>query len=549
MTDAAGHPGFEWGTTVSRRAGSSIPFLMYEPRRRHLLELLGDVARWPGRDLIVQGERRISTEQFLGAVDLAAAHLTKRGVGPGDRVLLLAPNSPEWVVAFWAVVAAGAVVAPGNGWWSADEVAHAVDLLAPALVVGDDRRLAPVGDRPARLTITELQGIVDEAPRRHSGASPASPVGNRPPPTPPGQEDDPAVIIFTSGTTGLPKGGVLAHRSVIANLHNLLAVSKRLPHTLPPDSRGHVNLHTFPLFHIGGVQVMCFGLVTGGTLVFLEGRFETGKVLDAIERERVDVWGAVPTMALRVLDDPTLGRRDLTGIRSISLGGAPVPAELVQRLHAAFPNARRRVSTAYGMTEAGGTVAAGSGAVMAEHPGTSGRPLPVVELRIAEPDASGAGEILVRTPGQMLGYWDDAAGTPVDGDGFLHTGDLGRVDDGLLWVVGRTKDVVIRGGENIAAPRVEAVLLEHPAVAEVAVVGLPDPVWGEEVAAAIVARTGTAPAADVLAEFAAGRLAHFEVPARWWLRDEPLPVNDAGKVDKRALKAAWPSQDLTRSER
>jgi long-chain acyl-CoA synthetase len=109
--------------------------------------------------------------------------------------------------------------------------------------------------------------------------------------------------------------------------------------------------------------------------------------------------------------------------------------------------------------------------------------------------------------------------------------------------------VVIRGGENIAAPRVEAVLLEHPAVAEVAVVGLPDPVWGEEVAAAVVARTGTAPAADVLAKFAAVRLAHFEVPARWWLRDEPLPVNDAGKVDKRALKAAWPSQDLTRSER
>jgi long-chain acyl-CoA synthetase len=503
---------------------------MYQPRRRHLLEFLDDVARWPGRDLIVQGDRRISTEQFLGAVDLTAAHLTKQGVGPGDRVLLLAPNSAEWVVAFWAVLATGAVVAPGNGWWSADEAAHAVDLLTPGLVVGDDRRLAHIGDEPTRLTITELQDIVDESPSRHG-----------PPPTPPGQEDDPAVIIFTSGTTGLPKGAVLAHRSVIANLHNLLAVSKRLPNTLPPDSRGPVNLHTFPLFHIGGVQVMCFGMVTGGTLVFLEGRFETGKVLNAIERERVDVWGAVPTMALRVLDDPTLGQRDLTGIRSISLGGAPVPAELVQRLHAAFPNARRGVSTAYGMTEAGGTVAAGSGAVMAEHPGTSGRPLPVVELRIDEPDDRGAGEILVRTPGQMLGYWDDAAGTPIDCDGFLHTGDLGRVDDGLLWVVGRTKDVVIRGGENIAAPRVEAVLLKHPDVAEVAVVGLPDPVWGEEVAAAVVARSGATPTTEALAEFAAGRLAHFEMPARWWLRDEPLPVNDAGKVDKRALKAAWPS--------
>jgi long-chain acyl-CoA synthetase len=184
---------------------------------------------------------------------------------------------------------------------------------------------------------------------------------------------------------------------------------------------------------------------------------------------------------------------------------------------------------------------------MAEHPGTSGRPLPLVELSIDRPDDDGVGEILVRTPGQMLGYWDDAADSPIDRDGFLHTGDLGRVDDGLLWVVGRSKDVVIRGGENIAAPRVEAVVLEHPDVAEVAVVGLPHSEWGEEVAAAVVIRAGAAPTTDALRNFASARLAHFEVPAHWWLRQEPLPVNDAGKVDKRALKAAWPAGPSTPS--
>jgi len=529
MTPAHATTGFEWGTAVSRRTDSSTPFLMYEPRRRHLIELLDDVVRWPGRDLVVQGERRVSTERFLGAVEVATAHLVKQGLTPGERVLLLAPNSPEWVVGFWATLAAGAVIAPGNGWWSADEVAHAVRLLRPTLVIGDERRLASVPDGPARVTIDDLRDLVDCAPAR-----------DQPPAVPAADEEDPAVIVFTSGTTGLPKGAVLAHRSIIANLHNLLAVSKRLPHTLAPDSRGTVNLHTFPLFHIGGIQIMSFGLVSGGTLVFLEGRFEAGKVLDIIERERVDVWGAVPTMAMRVLDDPTLKQRDLACVRSLSLGGAPVPPELVQRLHAAFPSARRGVSTNYGMTEAGGTVAAGSGAVMADHPGTSGRPLPVVELRIDGPDEAGAGEILVRTPGQMLGYWDDAAGTPIDDEGFLHTGDVGRLQDGLLWVVGRTKDVVIRGGENIAAPRVEAVLLEHPDVAEVAVVGLPDPEWGEEVGAAVVHRAGTAPTTAALAEFAATRLAHFEVPAHWWIRPEPLPVNAAGKVDKRTLKDAWP---------
>jgi long-chain acyl-CoA synthetase len=430
-------------------------------------------------------------------------------------------------------VASGAVVVPGNGWWSAEELAHAVALVEPALVIADAKRIGLLGAGPRRLPIEDVRLIVERAtPRR------------RPPAPLPGHEDDPAVIVFTAGTTGLPKGAVLPHRSIIANLHNMLATSKRLPHTLPADGRGQVSLHTFPLFHIGGIQVMCFSLLTGGTMVFLEGRFSSGQVLDLIEQERINLWGAIPTMATRVLDDPTRPARDLSSLRSLSLGGSPVGAELVQRLGAAFPGLNRGVSANYGMTEAGGSVASAGAAVMAEHPGTSGQPLPVVELRIDRPDADGAGEILVRTPGQMLSYWDESEeDDPIDHEGFLHTGDLGKVSEGLLWVVGRSKDVVIRGGENIAAPHVESVLSKHPAIAEVAVVGLPHDIWGEEVAAAVVPRPGTQPTEKELAEFAAGRLAHYEVPAHWWMRPEPLPVNEAGKVDKRALKAQWPARE------
>jgi long-chain acyl-CoA synthetase len=503
---------------------------MYEPRREHLADLLQDVARWTGRDLIVQGDRRISTEKFLGAVTDVATHLVGAGVRPGDRVLLLAPNSPEWVVAFWAAATCGAIVVPANGWWSAEELGHAVELVEPAVVIADEQRFERLDADVPRIDIAELHRLVEAAPLR-STAPPVVAVD--------GSEDDPVVIVFTSGTTGLPKGAVLAHRSIIGNLHNMLVTSKRLPHLLPRDGRGQVSLHTFPLFHIGGIQVMCFSMLTGGTMVFLEGRFSSGTVLDLIERERVELWGAIPTMAMRVLDDPTLTERNLESIRSISLGGAPVSAELVRRLATAFPNLRRAVSANYGMTEAGGSVASASGSVMADNPGTSGRPLPVVELRIDRPDETGAGEILVRTPGQMLGYWQDPDNDLVDHEGFLHTGDLGRVTEGLLWVVGRSKDVVIRGGENVAAAHVEAVLLEHPAVAEVAVVGLPHEEWGEEVAALVVPKRGVAVTADELAAFAAGRLAHFEVPAHWWFRSDPIPVNGTGKVDKRVVRAEW----------
>jgi long-chain acyl-CoA synthetase len=193
------------------------------------------------------------------------------------------------------------------------------------------------------------------------------------------------------------------------------------------------------------------------------------------------------------------------------------------------------------MTETGGAVASASGSLMAKHPRTAGRPVPVAEVRILDPDPDGIGEIAVRTPGAMLGYWGEEEDDVIDPEGFVHTGDLGRLDDGLLYVTGRSKDVVIRGGENIAAAHVEAVLLEHPAVVEVAVVGWPHPDLGEEVAAAVVPRVGADPAPGELAAFAAERLAHFEVPTRWWVSRRALPTNGVGKIDKRAVLVQWGS--------
>jgi long-chain acyl-CoA synthetase len=228
-------------------------------------------------------------------------------------------------------------------------------------------------------------------------------------------------------------------------------------------------------------------------------------------------------------------------VRAISLGGAPVLPELVARIKSRFPNVERGVSQVYGLSEGGGTLTAASGRDLVERPGTAGRPLPIVELRIDDPDEDGTGEVTARTPTQMLGYWGQPSGGVIDADGWVHTGDVGHIDaGGYLFITGRLKDLIIRGGENVAAPHVEDVLLKHPDVREVAVCGLPDPDLGEVVAAAIVVEAGAAVTAADLRAFAADHLAYFEVPSRWWLRTETLPANAVGKVDKHALASAWP---------
>jgi len=532
-------PPFAWGTDTVRRT-TGIPFLVYEPRRTNAASLLDDARRWGGRVHLVRGGHRLTFDELFDLVPKTAAVLGDRGVKPGDRVMLLAFNSIEWVVGFWAVLAAGGVVVLANAWWSEAEVQHSLAVADATLVLADERSAKLVPPGPAVVTLEDLTA---EAARR-SGPLPAP---GAPVPAKAGDEDDPAVILFTSGTSGPPKGAVLPHRSVIALQHMLLHVTRQLPHTLGDDLPPEVMLQTGPLFHIGGIMSLVRQLLLGGTLVFPAGRFDPTEVLDLIEAEGVHRWGGVPTMVSRVLHDPSIEGRDLARVRAISLGGAPVPPELVERIKARFPNVERGVSQVYGLSEAGGTLTAASGRDLVERPGTAGRPLPLVELRIARPDGDGTGEVLARTPTQMLGYRGDDADDGVEAgiigdDGWLHTGDLGRLDaDGYLFITGRLKDLIIRGGENVAASHVESVLLQHPAVREVAVCGRPDPDLGEIVAAAVVVDPTRPLTKAELRSFAARHLAYFEIPTSWWLRIEPLPSNDVGKVQKGWLLADWPA--------
>lgn len=509
-----------WGSEVVEGHYAGHAGLTYEPRPATFAELLADTERWGPRTFLVQGERRITYAQFLGAIAAGRKWLQQWEIRPGDRVMLYAYNSPEWAVALWSLWLAGAVPVAANRWWSADEITHAVTLLQPRHVIGDAR--VPV-DLPFT-DIAELRALFD-AP---GDAGPAT--------VEPG-EDEPALILFTSGSSGMPKAVELSRRAVIANQHNTLLRSNRLPDRLGPDARALVTLASTPMFHVGGLSNLVTHFLTGGTIVLTEGRFDPEQVLQLIATEKVQAWGAVPTMAIRVLEHPDFDSYDLSSLRSWPLGGAPVTTALLDRMRAKLPQLRERgLGNTWGMTESGGFLTVAVGRDLERYPGTVGRPYPVVELRIDRPDGSGVGEILARSPTVMLGYAGIDDGT-VDSDGWLHTGDLGHLnDEGYLFIDGRSKDVVIRGGENIACPHVEAALAGHPAVVEVAALGLPHPDLGEELAVVVVYRPdGPAPSEESLRAHLDGKLAYFAIPTRWEIRAEPLPTLAGEKVDKKSL--------------
>lgn len=493
----------------------------YSQRPGHAPDLLLDARRWAERTYLVQGSRRISFAQHELAARRVCRYFKSLGVTPGSRVMLLGANQPEWVIAFWATLLSGGIAVPANFWWSEPELRHALEITKPTVVVTDS---------PAQLNIDTMVVSFGEL-RVIADAEDTEDVTNRDD-TPAGlSEDDPAAIIFTSGTTGWPKGVTLSHRSLVANVQNRLIVGGNVT---PGDPQPR-SLVSSPLFHMGGVQTILLGLATGSMLVVLEGRFDAGEALRLIEEEAITRWGCVPTMAHRVLKHPDLEWRDCPSLQTISMAGAPVPPELYARLQDAFPSVT--LGTGYGLTESGGTLAAGSGADLVGGIGCVGRPMPTVELRIDDPDETGRGEVLARSPTVMSGYWNRVDDPTLESDGWLHTGDLGRLDgDGRLYILGRLKDVIIRGGENIAPLRVENHLLAHPGVADVAVVGLPHPDLGEEVAAVVVPVTGASLSVAELRDHAASALAYFEVPTRWWIRADPLPTNQVGKVSKVVLR-------------
>jgi acyl-CoA synthetase (AMP-forming)/AMP-acid ligase II len=502
---------------------------VFAERHRSLTDLLVESARYEDQVYLVHDGNRITFAQHRADVAALAHALRERyDIGKGDRVAVLSVNNPQWIMTFWAATALGAITVGMNSLWSAREIEYALADSEPAVIIADARRRELLGDADGPVLSVE-EDIPALIAAYHGADLPHVAV----------VEDDPAVILYTSGTTGRSKGAVSSHRNVLTAVYFHLfndAVASEMG--APPPRRTF--LLATPLFHIAGLHNLVIPrMATGETAVIYTGRFDIEHVLSLIETERITHWGAVPTMASRLVEHPGIDRYDLSSLRSMSLGSAPSSADLKSKLQAMLPVAGRALGTSYGLTESSTAATLATPADLAEVPLSSGRPIPTMQVQIRDADGQPApegvdGEIYLRGPQIVLGYWrnPDATAAATAEDGWFRTGDLGAFRDGHLLVASRRSDLIIRGGENVYPVEVENAIAEHPAVQECAVVGREHHDLGQEVAAIVVLYPDRVVSADELAKFAAVRLARYKVPSRWTVRYEPLPRNATGKVNR-----------------
>jgi len=439
------------------------------------------------------------------AEDVArVASLVAERTAPGDRVALVGRNRPAYLSALYGIPRAGRVAVPLNQRLAQAELEAQVDRVGADLVVGDLPGAVPWGEWEAMVAATEPD------PDLRS-------------PTP----EDPAWILFTSGTTGSPKGAILTQAGLLAAAEGA--------NVARPVAEDDVYLFCFPLCHVAAYNVACLH-ARGRPVVMLEG-FAVDELPQAIVRHRVTTLSLAPTMLAMLLDDPAFDRAAFATLRQVAYGASSMPPDLLRRGTEALGVG---FAQGYGMTELSGNAVfldeEAHRAALGDRPHllrAAGRPSPLAEVRLGDD-----GEILVRGPQVMAGYWDEpevTAATIVDG--WLHTGDLGEIDDeGYLYVVDRAKDIVVTGGENVSSREVEDVLSTHPAVGQVAVIGVPDDRWGEAVCAVVVACDSAPVTLEDLVEHTRGVLGGFKQPRRLVLVDA-LPTNASGKVLKRALRA------------
>jgi acyl-CoA synthetase (AMP-forming)/AMP-acid ligase II len=506
------------------------PMTVFRNRARSLGDLLADSVRHGDRDYLVTAERRISYAEHAAQVaSLARVLREEHGVGPGDRVGVLAANCPEWVVTFWAAVSLGAIAVGYNSWWSRAEIEYGLEHTSPKVLIADAKRRVLVPETTDAIVI----GVEEDLPRlagQHPG-EPLMPAAVA--------EDDPAVVLYTSGTSGRPKGAVHSHRNLTSvvefhRMNDALAAA----FGDPTDPRDRRYLLALPLFHIASLHNLAVPrLATGSTAVLHQGAFDVDRVLRLIEQERVTHWGAVPTMAHRLLQHGDLSGYDLSSLTAFSLSSAPSSPAFQERLRKVLPVAERALVDSYGLTESCTALTVASPADLAEAPGTLGRPIATVELEIRDefnqslPEGA-EGEICVRSAFNMLGYWNEPEATAraIDTDRWLHTGDIGTVEQGRVRLTARRSDLIIRGGENVYPAEVEAALIEHPAVQECIVLGRLHEDLGQEVCTVVVTDARQPLTEADLADFLRDRVAYYKVPTSWRLTSEPLPRNATGKV-------------------
>jgi long-chain acyl-CoA synthetase len=494
--------------------------------------LIAAAERNPDRPALRFDRGTISYAELASATAGVARMLRARGLEAGDRVGVMLPNVPEFALAYYGVLHAGGVVVPMNVLLKRREVAFYLGDSGSKLMFAwegqADEARAGAADAGAECIVLE-PGALDAAATADSDdpGDMADRAG-----------DDTAVILYTSGTTGKPKGAELTH----ANLTRNAEVGANL-FSLTADD---VILGALPLFHAFGQTCGLNATVSAGASLALVARFTPEAVLGTIARERVTIFEGVPTMYGALLHHPDREHFDVTTLRVCVSGGAALPVELLHGFEAAFGCV---ILEGYGLSETS-PVACFNHPDRVRKPGSIGTPVQGVELRLVDeqhdevaPDE--VGEIAIRGHNVMKGYWNrpDATADAIDSDGWFYSGDLARIDeDGCYFIVDRKKELIIRGGYNVYPREIEEVLYEHPAVREAAVIGIPNDQLGEEVGAAVALKPGAQTTESELREFVKSNVAAYKYPRHVWFVDE-LPKGPTGKILKRAIEAPAPATE------
>jgi long-chain acyl-CoA synthetase len=557
MTTVPGSP-----LEVAEQVIRGVTYKVWKNMPQTLGEIFEAGMQWPDHDHIVLDDERVTFHALRKAALALAARLIADGVQKGDRVAIVARNLPEWTAAFWAGVLAGAIVTPLNAWWTGAELEYGLQDSGAKVLIADGERWeriaphakacpalekiylcrAPAPTPDARIVkLEDLIGVPNDWAKLPEGTLPEVALGG----------DDDVTIFYTSGTTGKPKGAVITHRNIISNFANAAAANARsflrrgeMPPAPDPTLPRKAVLLSVPFFHATGCfAVMIPGMATGVKLV-LQRRWDVDQALALIEREKVTSAGGVPTIAWQIVEHPRFDEFDLSSLEGISYGGAPSAPDLVRRIKERFPNSQP--GQGWGMTETSATATTNTAEDYIRKPASCGIVSPTGEAKIMSPDGKElptgeVGELWYKGPTVVRGYWGKPEATAETfTDGWVHTGDLARIDEeGFIYIVDRAKDMLIRGGENIYCVEVENALYDHPAVMDAAVVGRPHRTLGEEPVAVVHLKSGASASEAELRGFVGEKLAAFKIPVKILFLTETLPRNANGKILKKDLKSLF----------
>jgi acyl-CoA synthetase (AMP-forming)/AMP-acid ligase II len=497
--------------------------------------------------LVYENERYTYKEVYERSAQVANA-LTASGIKKGDRVAICMQNNPEYIFSFMGIMGMGAVCVPLNSWWVPSEVIYGLEHSDAKLLIADKKRLQGLESMPDVIKVVTTYADDENFTSFNSfvgGQSSSWPEVEI-------SRNDYASIYYTSGSTGRPKGVLSSQKGILSTMFSWTCysvVASQIAATINPDATSLVSpdlavLHCVPLFHVTGSHSAFLMSILIGRKIVMMKKWDAGEALKIIEEEKVTDITGVPTQTWELLSHPKKNDYDLSSLKVLGGGGGPRPAEHVKQLDEQFEG---RPGIGYGLSETNALATLGNGDEYVNHPSSTGRVVPpLTEIKILDSNwnevAEGElGEIAIKTPASMVGYWknDEATKECMNGDGWFRTGDLGKFEGPFLYIVDRVKDMVIRGGENIACPEVEAAIYEHENVLEVCVFGVPDTRLGEIVSCCIYLKSGTVLDEEELRDFLANKLAPFKIPAVFNFSEIKLPRLASEKFDKPKLRKMY----------